>query len=80
MLGYPVLEQETMPDPDTGSNYPIIFGDPAGYTIVDRVGMSVERYLDSSTARENKVLYVMRRRLGGQVTRDWAFGVQKVSA
>lgn len=79
LLGYPVLEQEAMPSIGADA-YPIIFGDPRGYTIVDRVGMSVERYLDSQTARQNLVYYVMRRRLGGQVTETWRFAVQKVAA
>jgi HK97 family phage major capsid protein len=78
LLGYPTLEQEAMPSITTNT-YPIIFGDLRGYTIVDRIGMSVERYLDSSTARTNTVYYVMRRRLGGQVTEPWRFCVQKCS-
>jgi HK97 family phage major capsid protein len=76
--GYPVLQQEAMPT-IAANAYPLIFGDLSGYWIVDRVGMSVERYLDSSTARINQVCYVMRRRLGGQVTETWRFAVQKVS-
>ena len=77
--GYPCLEQEAMPTV-AASAYPIIFGDRRGYTIADRVGMSIERYLDSATAEINQVLFLMRRRLGGQVTETWRFVVQKVSA
>ncbi len=78
LLGYPVLEQEAMPS--VGSNtFPLLFGDLRGYTIVDRVGMSVERYLDSSTARINQVVYIARRRLGGQCTQPWRFVAQKCS-
>ena len=77
--GYPCLEQEAMPTIAAGA-FPIIFGDRRGYTIADRVGMSVERYLDSATAEINQVLFLMRRRLGGQVTETWRFVVQKVSA
>ena len=80
LLGFPVLEQEAMPT-IAGDAYPIVFGDlRQGYTIVDRVGMSIERYLDSETARINQVLYVARRRLGGQVTGSWSLVCQKVSA
>jgi HK97 family phage major capsid protein len=57
-----------------------VFGDLTGYTIVDRIGMTVERYLDSATARQNLVYYVMRRRLGGQVTEPWRLAAQLVSA
>ena len=78
LLGYPILEQEAMAT--IGSNtYPLIFGDLGGYTVVDRIGMSVERYLDSATARLNQVCFVMRRRLGGQCTETWRFAVQKCS-
>lgn len=79
LLGFPVLEQEGMPNPGTNA-YPMIFGDFSGYWIRDRIGMSVERYLDSATARVNQVIYVMRRRLGGQVTQPWKFIAVKQSA
>jgi len=79
LLGYPVREQEGMPAVAANA-YPIVFGDLRGYYIRDRVGMSVERYLDSSTARINQVVYVMRRRLGGQAAESWRFAVQKVAA
>ncbi len=76
MEGYTALEQEAMPT--IGANtYPLLFGDFSGYYIADRVGMSVERYLDSSTARINQVCYVMRRRLGGNLLEPWKLAVQK---
>lgn len=78
LLGYVVAEQEAMPS-IAANTYPILFGDPMGYRIVDRIGMSVERYLDSATARTNSVIYVMRRRLGGQLTNPERWAVQKVS-
>lgn len=77
--GYPLHEQETMPTIAAG-NYPILFGDPQGYRIVDRLGMTVERYLDGSTARINQVLYIMRRRLGGQLTHPERWTAQLISA
>lgn len=77
LQGYETLEQEAMPDIADGS-FPMIFGDLAGYQIVDRIGMTVERYLDSATARQNMVMYVMRRRLGGQVVEPWRFAVMKI--
>ena len=79
LIGNDVLEQEVMPT-IAANVFPIIFGDLKGYTIADRVGMSIERYLDSQTARQNLVYYIMRRRLGGQVTAPWRFAVQKVAA
>lgn len=77
LLGNPVLEQEIMPAVAAG-NHPVLFGDPRGYRIVDRIGMSVERFLDSETARRNRVLYVMRRRLGGQITHPERWAAQLI--
>lgn len=79
LLGYEVVEQESMPSIAAGA-YPIIFGDMSGYQIFDRIGMTVERYLDSNTARQNMIMYVVRRRLGAQPTELWRFAVQKVAA
>jgi HK97 family phage major capsid protein len=79
LLGSQVVEQEVMPTVAAGV-FPIIYGDLSGYTIADRVGMSIERYLDSQTARQNLVYYVMRRRCGGQVTEPWRFAIQEVTA
>lgn len=79
LLGYEPLEQEIMPSVAANA-YPMIFGDLAGYQIFDRIGMTVERYLDSTTARQNMVMFVMRRRLGGQVTEPWRFAVLKIAA
>lgn len=79
LLGYPVLMQEAMPS--VGANtYPILFGNPQGYTIIDRIGMTVERYDDSTTAKQNMVEFVMRRRFGGQLLESYRFCVQKVAA
>lgn len=79
LLRYPYLEHEAMPN-IAASAYPIIFGDFRGYTVVDRVGMTVERYLDSSTAETNTVKYVARRRVGGRCTEPWRFVVNLISA
>jgi HK97 family phage major capsid protein len=77
--GYPFKESESMPSV-TNNTYPIIFGDFKGYTIADRVGMSLVRYDDSTTAKTNSVVFVLRRRVGGQVAEPWRFAVQKVAA
>lgn len=77
LMGKPALESEAMASVATNA-YPVLFGDLRGYTVVDRVGMSVERYLDSATARKDTVAYLMRRRLGGKLLEPWRFGVQKV--
>jgi len=79
LLGYPIMEQEGMPAV-TATYYPVLFGDFRGYFIVDRVGMSVERYLGGEEARINQVLYIARRRLGGQCMEPWRFAAQRVGA
>jgi HK97 family phage major capsid protein len=79
LLSSVTLEQEGMPSVAANA-YPLIYGDPKGYQIFDRIGMTVERYLDSTTARTNTIIYVMRRRLGGQVVEPWRFAVQKISS
>lgn len=76
--GYGLIESEWMPA-IAANKYPLIFGDLKGYTIADRVGMSIGRYEDSTTAKTNSVVYVARRRLGGQVSEGWRFVVQKCS-
>lgn len=78
LLGRPIHESESMASIAAGA-FPIAFGDPQGYRIVDRIGMTVERFLDSSTARTNTVLYLMRRRLGGQLLQPERWAAQEVS-
>jgi len=78
LAGYPLYESEALPSAGT-NNYVGIFGDFRGYTIADRVGMSVERYLDSATARANQAIFICRRRLGGQVSEGWRFVVYKTT-
>lgn len=78
LLGYPVYTSEAMPDVAANA-YPIIFGDFKGYSIADRIGMSVVR--DEITLNEDDIIkFLFRRRLGAQVNMEWAFTVQKVSA
>lgn len=79
LLGYPILESEVMSDIGAGA-FPILFGSLNAYQIVDRLGMTVERYLDSQTARQNLVYFVMRRRLGGEMVETWKTVAQKISA
>lgn len=79
LMGYSTFEQEAMPTIASDA-YVLLFGDPSGYTIADRIGMTIRRHIDSATDRINQVVYVMRRRLGGQPTETWRWAVQKVSA
>lgn len=85
--GYSIVESEALASPTTSSGtaytanvYPIIFIARGAYQIVDRVGMDVMRYDDSTTGAQNAIRLVARRRLGGQVLSPWAVAVMKVSA
>ena len=71
-------ESEAMPDV-AASAFPILFGNPAGYWIVDRSGMTVERFMDSNTG-VNKVEFHTRRRVGGRLVKTWMFAVQEIAA
>lgn len=76
--GWQYKESEALPE--VGANtYPIIFGDFAGYRIVDRVGMSIQRYDDSTTADTDSVVFFCRRRYGGAVAEGYRFVTIKCS-
>lgn len=78
LLARPAMESGAMPDVAAGT-FPVIFGDMAGYTIVERLGMSIERFMDSGTG-PNKIEFHVRRRIGGRPEKTWLFAVQKVAA
>jgi len=66
--------------PDVAANaFPLLFADMSGYTIVERLGMSIERFMDSGTG-PNKIEFHVRRRIGGKLEKPWMFAVQKVEA
>lgn len=77
LLARRTFESEAMPD-IAANAYPLIFGDMFGYTIVERLGMSIERYQDSYTGI-NRVKFETRRRIGGRIERPWLFALQKVA-
>lgn len=76
LLGYMVLEAEDMPDVGAGA-LPVAFGDfGAGYTIVDRLGIST--LVDPYSAKPFVEFY-SRARVGGDVTNFEAIKLQVVS-
>lgn len=76
-MGSAWRESEAMPD--VGSNtYPIIFGDLSGYAIVERLGMSIDRFHDSNTGSK-KFRFEVYRRIGGRVIETWKLAVGKVA-
>lgn len=76
LLARKMFESGFMPDV-AASAYPLLFANMSGYTIVERLGMSIERFHDSGTGI-NKYEFQVRRRLGGRVEKPWLFDVQKV--
>jgi len=85
--GYDISESETLASPTstnvttyTANVYPVIFITKGAYLIIDKPGMDVTRYDDSTTAKSNQIVLVMRYRMGGQVILPWGVAVMKVSA
>ncbi len=85
--GYELSESEVLPGPTSSSAttytagvYPVLFVTQDAYAIIDRVGMDIQRYDDSTTASQNAVRIVARRRVGGQVVSPWGIAAMTVSA
>lgn len=85
--GYGISESETLASPTsaqvttyTANVYPVLFITKGAYQIIDKIGMDVTRYDDSTTAKSNQIVLVARRRLGGQLLNPWGVAVMKVSA
>jgi HK97 family phage major capsid protein len=86
--GYGIGETEVLASPTTTSGsaytanvFPILFITKGSYLIVDKAGgMDVQRYDDSTTAKANSIVLVMRRRVGGQVILPWGIAALKISA
>jgi len=85
--GFPISETEVLASPTANSGvtytsgvYPIVFVTRGAYLIVDRAsGMDVQRYDDSTTAKANQIVLVLRRRVGGQVILPWGISTLKLS-
>jgi HK97 family phage major capsid protein len=78
LLGRPVIEMVDMPDIAANAT-PIVFGDWAGYRIVDRVDMSI--LSDPYTRAKNGInVFHARKRVGGDVTNPDRFVKLKIAA
>jgi len=77
--GDPYVEVPDMPNEGAGA-FPVAYGDfQRGYTLVDRIQMSMLR--DPYTqATVGNIRFMFRRRLGGQVTLAEAFRKLKCAA
>jgi HK97 family phage major capsid protein len=78
LLQKQTYESGAMADVGAGL-YPLLYAAMEGYTIVERLGMSIQRFQDSNTG-PNKVEFHVRDRKGGRVEKPWLFAVQKVAA
>lgn len=78
LLGFPVTRSPFMPDVAADA-FPILFGDMTAYTIVDRIGLSIQR-LTEVYAETNIVVFLARKRVGGKLLEPFKLKVQKVSA
>ncbi len=67
--GYPIVWSGFMPAPAANA-YPVIAGDFSGYTLVNRVGFSVQ-ILREVLAQQNQVVILGRFRFGGQPLEPW---------
>ena len=72
--GYEIGETETLASPTstnvttyTANVYPLLFVTRGAYLIVDKAGgLDVTRYDDSTTAKANQIVLVMRKRVAGE--------------
>ena len=79
ILGKPVINPEGLPD-IAANAYSIIFGDfMAGYKIRDRAGLTVQRLVERY-AEYDQTGFLIKRRVGGQVTLAEAFACVKIAA
>jgi len=77
LLGYPVVENEDMPDIGSGTT-PIAFGNwKRGYTIVDRIGI---RTLRDPYTNKPYVGFYMTKRVGGMLVDSEAIKLLKLAA
>lgn len=78
LLGYGLVRDANVPSVAANA-YPIIFGDMFGYTVVDRVGISIQRLVEKY-ADQNITGFLARKRVGGQLSAPERLRVQKVSS
>ena len=76
LAGKPVVFSAFMPNVGAANNV-MIYGDPRGYYLVNRIGFSVQ-VLRELYAETNQILLLGRIRFGGKVVEGWRMkiGVQ----
>ena len=79
LLGYPITEAVDMPAVAANA-YPVMFGDfAAAYQVVDRIGIEVQRLLETY-AVQGMVGFLFRKRMDAQVVLAEAIRKLKISA
>lgn len=77
LLGYQKQTNQFLPDVAANA-YPMLLGNMRGYFIADRVGLSIEVLREVKALRDMIVVYA-RKRVGGQLVRDWQVKALKVA-
>jgi len=77
LMGFPTVRDEFLPA-IAGNAYPVVFGDLMGYLVLDRVGLSVQRYSEIY-AESNISLLLARKRVGGQTIEPYRMKAMKIS-
>jgi HK97 family phage major capsid protein len=78
IIGYDTLFSAFMPNVAANA-YPLFFGDPRGYVLVERIGLSI-RVLTEVYAEVNQVVILGRVRFGGALVEPWRIKVLQVAA
>lgn len=79
IAGVPVVLMQDMPDVGAGAKAVVLGDFQEAYMIVDRIGLSVVRD-DLTNADEDKVRFIMKRRVGGAVVNPDALVTMTISA
>jgi len=77
LLGYQRLTNQFLPDVAANA-YPMLLGNLRGYYVADRVGLSIEVLREVKALRDMIVVYA-RKRVGGQLVRDWQMKALKIA-
>lgn len=75
LLGYDLIKNMFMPSIGATAR-PLGLGNLQGYFIADRVGMSIEVLREVAALRDMVVVYA-RKRVGGQLVKDWMVKLMK---
>lgn len=78
LLGYPIEKSQFIPD-IAADALAAAFGDMRGYTIADRVGLSIEVFREVLGLRDLVAVYA-RKRVGAALTQPWRMKILKIAS